>query len=133
MKLTKNHFIPLILMITILTNCKMEKNNETMDLYTLGIWTVKPGKEKRFMKEWTEFANWTDQNISGPGKAYLLQDQKNPLQFISFGPWDNENSIKKWRDTNEFNSFVTNVKDLCDDFQPNTLQVVATSKAKSIL
>jgi heme-degrading monooxygenase HmoA len=113
--------------LTILTNSNME-NNEHKDIYTLGIWTVKPGNEKEFIKGWTEFANWTDKNISGPGKAYLLQDEKNPLRFISFGPWDNEMSIQGWRECNEFKSFVAKVKDLCDDFQPNTLKVVSTSK-----
>lgn len=104
------------------------ENNDTKDIYTLGIWTVKPGNETEFIKEWTEFANWTDKNISGPGKAYLLQDEKNHLRFISFGPWDNEKSIQEWRESNKFKSFVTKVKDLCDDFQPNTLKVVSTSK-----
>lgn len=121
----------LILMLTILTNCKMENNNEPKDIYTLGIWTVKPGNEKEFIKEWTEFANWTDKNISGPGKAYLLQDEKNFLRFISFGPWDNEKSIQEWRESNEFKRFVAKVKELCDDFQPNTLKVVSTSKSLS--
>lgn len=104
------------------------KNNDTKDIYTLGIWTVKPGNEAEFIKEWTEFANWTDKNISGPGKAYLLQDEKNKLRFISFGPWDNEKSIQEWRESNKFKSFVTKVKDLCDDFQPNTLNVVSATK-----
>ena len=131
MKLTKKYSIPLILMLTILTNCKMENNNEPKDIYTLGIWTVKPDKEKEFINEWTEFANWTDKNISGPGKAYLLQDEKNPLRFISFGPWDNEKSIQVWRESTEFKSFAAKIEELCDDFQPNSLRVVSSSKLMS--
>lgn len=105
----------------------MERSYELRETYTLGIWTVKPGKEKEFINEWTSFANWTSKNISGTGKAYLLNDEKNSLRFISFGPWDNESVIQQWRDSNEFKNFVTRVKDLCDDFQPNTLKVVSTS------
>ena len=105
----------------------MENSNDLKETYTLGIWTVKPGKEKEFISEWTSFANWTCENISGSGKAYLLRDEKNSLRFISFGPWDNESSIQKWRDSNEFKNFVTKVKDLCDDFQPNTLKVASAS------
>lgn len=104
------------------------EDNKTKDIYTLGIWTVKPENETEFIKEWTEFANWTDKNIAGPGNAYLLQDEKNHLRFISFGSWDNERSIQEWRESNEFKSFVAKVKNLCDDFQPNTLKVVSTSK-----
>ncbi len=115
-------------MLTILTNCTMENSKEPKAIYTLGIWTVKPDKEKEFINAWTEFANWTDKNISGPGKAYLLQDEKNPLRFISFGPWDNEKSIQEWRESPDFKSFVTKVRELCDDFQPNTLKVASTSK-----
>lgn len=104
------------------------ENKKTKDIYTLGSWTVKHGNETDFIKEWTDFAKWTDENMSGPGKAYLLQDEKNHLRFISFGTWDNEKSIHAWRESNKFKSFVTRVKDLCDDFQPNTLRVVSTSK-----
>lgn len=105
----------------------MENNKELKKIYTLGVWTVKPEKEAEFISEWTSFANWTSNNISGPGKAYLLQDEKNSLRFISFGPWDNEKSIEGWRESNEFRNFVTKAKDLCVDFQPNTLKVVSIS------
>lgn len=116
----------LILLLT-LSNCKMESYNENGVPYTLGIWTVKPGMGEEFIREWTSFAEWTNKNISGSGKAYLLQDEKNPLRFISFGPWADERTIQKWRDSSEFKEFVIKAKELCDDFQPNTLKVVSTS------
>jgi heme-degrading monooxygenase HmoA len=100
---------------------------ENKEIYTVGIWTVKPGKETEFIREWTAFAKWTGENISGSGKGYLLEDQNNSLRFISFGPWDNENIIQKWRNSDEFKSFASKAKTLCDDFQPNTLEVVSTS------
>jgi pimeloyl-ACP methyl ester carboxylesterase/heme-degrading monooxygenase HmoA len=96
--------------------------------YTLGIWKVKPEKEKDFINEWTAFATWTGSNISGSGKAHLLQDKENPLRFISFGSWDSEESISKWRNYNEFKTFVEKVKELCDEFQPNTLNEVSSSE-----
>lgn len=124
---TKIFLIGLLLLSINLTNCKMKNDNELKETYTLGMWTVKTGKEKEFISEWTTFANWTSENFSGAGKAYLLHDEKNSWKFISFGPWDSENTIQKWRQTNEFKSFVTKVKDLCDDFQPNTLKVAAAT------
>jgi heme-degrading monooxygenase HmoA len=105
----------------------MKNSKELEETYTLGIWTVKPGKEEEFIRIWTSFANWTSENISGAGKGRLLLDEKNSLRFISFGPWNSEDSIQKWRDSGEFKSFVTKAKDLCDDFQPNTLKLVSTS------
>jgi heme-degrading monooxygenase HmoA len=106
----------------------MNTNKENRDIYTLGIWTVKPDKEKDFIDEWTSFAKWTSDNIEGAGKGYLLQDKENTLRFISFGPWKDETFIQKWRDSEEFKNFVTKVKGLCDDFQPNTMMEVSTSK-----
>lgn len=109
----------------------MRNTEAPKDLYTLGIWKVKPGYEQEFIKEWTEFAHWTDKNMPGPGKAYLLQDEKNPLRFISFGPWDHHESIQQWRESVEFKNFGVKVRELCDDFQPNTLNVVSTSRSGS--
>jgi heme-degrading monooxygenase HmoA len=98
------------------------------DLYTLGVWTVKPGNEAEFINEWTRFANWTAGNIQGTGKAYLLRDEKDSSRFISFGPWKDEATIKGWRESVEFKSFVVKAKALCLGFEPNTLKVAATTK-----
>lgn len=105
----------------------METNHQLNEIYTLGIWIVKPEKGKAFINEWTLFAKWSAKNVSGIGKGYLLQDNNNSLRFMSFGTWDNESVIQNWRNSIEFKNFITVAKDLCDDFQPNTLTVVSTS------
>jgi len=97
-------------------------------IYTLGIWIAKPGKENEFIRKWTKFAEWTSKNVAGSEKGYLLQDEKNPLRFISFGPWTNRDAIQKWRESDEFKNFAASVKELCSDFQPNTLREVASSE-----
>lgn len=109
----------------------MPSKEDVNQKYTLGIWFVKPGKEQEFIGEWTSFAEWTSKNIPGAEKGYLLQDEKNAARFVSFGPWSNEKSIQEWRATNEFKSFVLKAKELCDDFQPNTLKVVSTSESST--
>jgi len=96
-------------------------------IYTLGIWTVQPGKENEFIQEWTKFAQWTSKHVPGSEKGCLLQDEKNPLRFISFGPWTSKETIQKWRDSNEFKNFAVTIKELCSDFQPNTLIEVSSS------
>lgn len=126
MKLAGRLFISCFLVISLLS-CEMKNAEETKEIYTLGIWTVKPGNEKEFIKEWTDFANWSVENVSGPGKAYLLRDERDSLRFISFGPWDHESSIQKWRETEEFKNFVKKANSLCDDFQPNTLRIASVS------
>jgi quinol monooxygenase YgiN len=99
-----------------------------LDIYTLGIWMVKPGKAEEFINEWTLFAQWTSNNVPSAGKAHLLRDEKDPLRFISFGSWKDEEAIQKWRSSEKFIDFATKIKDLCQDFQPNTLKVVSTSR-----
>ena len=101
--------------------------NPQDQLYTLGAWTVKAGRESSFIAEWESFAKWTAKTQPGAGKAYLLRDADHPQQFTSFGPWENAGFVKTWRERPEFKAFVGRVRGLCDDFQPKTLTVVATS------
>jgi len=123
-----NDFLCSSIFKAILDLLKFRIMSETRKIYTLGIWTAKPGRENEFIREWTKFAQWTSKNIQGSSTGYLLQDEKNPLRFISYGSWDNAATIQKWRESNEFKNFVAIVKELCSDFQPNTLHEVATSE-----
>ena len=78
----------------------------TLDqLFTFGNWFVKLGKEEDFKKEWKEFADWSIRNKLGSNTPYLLQDITNVRHFISFGPWPDVQTIKKWRQTEEFQLF----------------------------
>ena len=95
--------------------------------FTLGQWSVKVGMQEVFIAEWKAFAEWTTSNQAGAGVAYLLQNRERPQKFVSFGPWDNLAVIHAWRERPEFKAFVQKVKPLCEDFQPQTLHVVAQS------
>jgi len=96
------------------------------EIYTVGIWMIKPGKENEFVSKWSSFADWTKKNISDVGTGRLLQDTKDPLKFISFGDWQSEVVIQNWRNSDAFKNFVDSVKDICQDFQPNSLKLVAS-------
>lgn len=108
-------------------SCQEQRMTNTNQLYTHGLWIAKPGNEQAFITEWSNFAKWTAKHQSGAGTGYLLQDRERPQEFISFGPWDNENAISAWRQRPEFKAFVSKIRGLCDDFQPRSLSVVATS------
>lgn len=114
------------LAITLFHSLEPEMNTSNQP-YTHGLWIVKAGNERAFIEEWSRFAKWTAKNHSGAGKAYLLQDSDNPQQFVSFGPWENTESIKTWREDPEFKKFVSKAKELCDSFQPRSLRRVASS------
>jgi heme-degrading monooxygenase HmoA len=60
--------------------------------------------------------------------GYLLQDLKDPQQFISFGPWEDEDAINAWRERPEFKAFAAKARELCTEFQPRSLALVATSE-----
>jgi len=108
-------------------SCQEQRMSTSNQLYTHGTWKTKVGNERAFIAEWQEFARWTAQHQQGVGTAYLLQDPDHPQQFISFGPWDDGEAIKAWRELPEFKAFVLKVRDLCEEFQPRTLIVAASS------
>ena len=101
---------------------------ESKQLYTLGFWSVKRGKEGEFITAWESFARWTMQNQSGTvGDAQLLQDIADQQRFISFGAWEGMERVQEWRQRPEFKEFFIKAKELCEDIQPRTLKVVAST------
>lgn len=96
-------------------------------IYTIGIWTTKPGNEAAFISVWADFAQWMSKHTSGAGKGYLLQDAQNPSKFVSMGGWDDTGSIQTWRDSEEFKTFAGKAMMLCQHFEPNMMNVVASS------
>lgn len=100
--------------------------SKTANLYTLGIWLVKPDREKDFIAAWKEFARWTINNQNGAVSGTLLQDTQHPQRFISFGPWKDKESIEAWRQTPVFQVFLKKARALCDEIQPQMLKSVVT-------
>ncbi len=100
----------------------MDKSGQ---LYTAGLWTVKPGKEAEFIRAWEEFARWTGEHQPGAAVGTLVQDIARPQRFLSFGPWESAEHIDAWRATPEFKAFAAQARELCDDFQPGTYKLVA--------
>jgi heme-degrading monooxygenase HmoA len=93
--------------------------------WTLGIWTVKDGQEDAFREVWTSFAEWTARHQRGALEAYLLQNPQEPQQFFTFGPWEDNEAVAKWRSRPEFEAFVARARKVCDEFRPYTLHLVA--------
>ncbi len=98
--------------------------------FTAGSWLVKPGEESEFIAAWESFAKWTGSTQVGAGTGHLLQDSTNSRSFLSYGPWENAESIDRWRQETEFQAFVGKARELCDDIQPMTLNLVAIAHAK---
>ncbi len=107
----------------------MTRGVREQQVWTLGIWTTKEGQEQAFRDAWVAFAEWTAQQQPGAGEAWLLQDVQQPGRFISFGPWQNADAVQAWRSRPEFGAFVARARELCAEFQPNTLQCAAHVRA----
>ncbi len=101
-------------------------------VYTLATWVVKPGNESAFIKAWDDFAHWTSMNQKGAQDAVLVQDSENSRKFISFGPWQDMDTVTQWRSTPEFKKAFAKFRELCIEIQPLTLHCVATTEPTAI-
>jgi heme-degrading monooxygenase HmoA len=98
-------------------------------LYTLATWKVKPGKEAKFIEAWQAFADWTTHTQAGAGEGVLLKNEDSPTQFVSFGPWESAENIVRWRAQPEFQDFLSRVRDLCEEMQPQNMIQVGQSNS----
>jgi heme-degrading monooxygenase HmoA len=99
-------------------------------VYTLGIWTVKPGNEAVFIKTWNDFAQWTSMNQKGAQIAVLVQDAEDSQKFISFGPWQDKEAALQWRNTMEFKRTFGKFREICSEIQPHTILAVASTDGR---
>lgn len=94
-----------------------------MAVYTLGVWTVKPGREEEFVAAWRDLATRTAAEFPAPS-ALLLRDRDNPNVFISSGPWPSLEEIGRWRSSATFTDGVGKIRELLDGFEPHTMDPV---------
>lgn len=92
-------------------------------LYTLGEWTVMPGREEEFVTAWRQFAEWTTTNVRGNTWAKLLQDSDAPQRFVSFGPWESDDAVAEWRQNPAFEEHVAKIRELVEGFTPHNMSV----------
>jgi heme-degrading monooxygenase HmoA len=92
--------------------------------YTHTTWRVKAGREGEFVQRWGDWVDWSrDQGLTAP--ALLLRDAEDSQMFVSFGPWENMSAVRSWRALPGYQEQVARLRDVIDDFEPRTLEVVA--------
>jgi len=94
-------------------------------IYTSGDWFVKPGREEDFIEAWNDLAVWTAADIAPGARAVLLRDREDPALFRSFGPWDGDEQVAVWRQSEGFTSRIGRIRELLVRFEAHTLDVVA--------
>jgi heme-degrading monooxygenase HmoA len=96
--------------------------------YTVGIWTVKPGREDEFVAAWSEMgARTLDQFPHAHGT--LLRRQDKPNTFVSFGPWRDPDEIQAWRASAAFQDGLRAMRDLLESFEPGVYELVTEISA----
>jgi heme-degrading monooxygenase HmoA len=90
--------------------------------YTVGIWTVKPGREDEFVEAWRAFGEATLADFPD-ARGTLLQDTTDASRFISFGPWETQEEVDRWRASPAFQDGVARIRPLLDGFEPGTYEL----------
>jgi heme-degrading monooxygenase HmoA len=94
-------------------------------IYTLFVWTVKPGREQAFVDAWNALGVATTADFPG-ASGVLLRDRDAPSTFISSGPWESFEQIEAWRGSETFRDGVSRIRELIDGFEPHTMDVAAS-------
>ncbi len=92
--------------------------------YSLTTWTVQPGNEDEFARRWAAFAEWSSaEGLAASAK--LLRDVDDPKRFVSFGPWETLEAIRRWRALEGFQQHVQALSEVVEDFEPRTFAQAA--------
>jgi hypothetical protein len=83
------------------------------DIWTHGVWRVKPGHEDEFVRWWTGLVP-TGLDIGGKAPV-LLRDRDQPNVFCSFGAWPDLVMIGRFRA--EIAPRLAEVRELLEDIQ----------------
>jgi quinol monooxygenase YgiN len=96
------------------------------NVWTHGLWIVKPGAEDAFVDAWTELARAGMEQFRPPAAPKLLRDRERPNVFVSFGPFRDDGDVESFRSSDAFARAREAMRDLLESFEPRTLDEVRT-------
>jgi len=88
----------------------------TDEVYTLGAWRVKDGKQSEFVAAWQALGRYFNTLPHPPGTGTLLQSA-----------WGAIDDIHEMRSQPETPSEIGKLMELCEEGRPGTFRVVATA------
>jgi hypothetical protein len=98
------------------------------DVYTLGAWRVKEGRQQEFIATWKELGTvFAGLQRAPAGKGILVQSISDPALFYSFGPWRSLEDIAAMRADERAKTGIARLRDLCTEAVPGSFRVVAES------
>ena len=99
---------------------------DEVSIFSMALWTMKEGREEEFMEAWTDFARWTNEHQRGTLGIYLMRERSNPHVLVTFGGWESDDDLLRWRGSGEYGEFLARARELCSEVGPLTLDLVAT-------
>ena len=98
------------------------------EVYTLGMWRVKPGNQARLVAVWKEMGASVEGLAHPPtGQGILVQNVQDETLFYSFGPWRSVEDVQAMRAYPGAAAKMAELIALCDEAMPGTYRVVAKS------
>jgi heme-degrading monooxygenase HmoA len=85
--------------------------------FTSGNWLVRAGSEQEFVNRWSALTLWSRTEAQGAQFFYLIQDSRDPRHFLSFGAWNDTDSVRAWREHPKFRELFGACRALCDEFE----------------
>ena len=95
------------------------------DIYTLGVWKVKPGKQAEFIAASKGLGEHFYSLPNPPGPGTLVQSLDDPAQFYSFGPWRSLEDIQAMRSDPRTPERIGKLAALCEEAKPGAYRVAA--------
>lgn len=96
------------------------------DVYTLGVWRVKPGKQAEFIEVWKGLGRFFSCLPNPPARGTLIRSVDDESLFYSFGPWSSMDDIQAMRADPRTPAELGKLAALCDEARPGTFRLVAT-------
>jgi heme-degrading monooxygenase HmoA len=94
------------------------------NVWTHGVWTVKPGREDEFVEVWRALARQGTAALDVVEPPTLLRDRDRPNEFISFGPWPSLDEVDRFRSSELFTEAQERLRDVVESFVTRTLDEV---------
>lgn len=92
--------------------------------FSIGAWTIKPGRENEFISAWNDFAQWTTELTSGASQGTLVQDIDEPRLFYCFWPFDDADAVRDWRSEPKYREFMMRMRAFCESYSPSITRLV---------
>ena len=97
----------------------------TTKAYASGNWRVTEGNEEEFVTRWTDFLEWSREQVPGLENATLIRDEQDPRHFVSMATWADVGSRRSWQSHPTFAEKLGACRSLCDGLDSGSFELAA--------